>query len=132
MTPAELHRAIADQRIPALLCLYGEERYLREQAWRRVLDAVVPVEERDFNFEQFEGREVRGNKLVDAARTLPVFAQRRLILVKDAESIPTAEQEVLLTYLQTPLPETVLLLICDKIDTRRKLFLEFKKSGALV
>lgn len=132
MNPGELQRAIGEQRLPALLCLCGEENYLVEQAWRGVLAAVVPEEARDFNYQVFQGKEVKAATLTDALRTLPVFAPRRLVLVKNAQEIPAAEQEGLLDYLKDPLPEAVLLLVCDKIDARRKFFQAIKKHGELV
>jgi DNA polymerase-3 subunit delta len=132
MTQAELQRALAEHRIPPLLCLYGAEGYLVERTWRRILDLVVPADARDFNFQQFAGRETRAVTLLDAVQTLPVFSPRRLVLVKAVEDLPAAEQEALLPYLKNPLPETVLLLVGEKIDTRRKLFLELRKAGVLV
>ncbi len=132
MTQAELQRAIAEHRIPPLLCLYGSEGYLIERAWRRILDQVVPPEARDFNFQQFTGREARAASILDSVQTLPVFSPRRMVLVREVEELPAGEQESLLPYLKNPLPETVLLLAGGKIDTRRKLFLELRKSGALV
>ncbi|AMV72014.1 DNA polymerase III subunit delta [Desulfuromonas carbonis] len=132
MTPAELHRALADHKVPPLLCLHGEEGFLVEQAWRQILAELVPADARDFNFQQFQGKEARAAAVLDAVQTLPVFAPRRLVLIKNAQDLPTAEQDGLLEYLRNPLPESVLLLVCDKIDARRKLFQAFKKVGALV
>jgi DNA polymerase III subunit delta len=132
MTPAELQRAIAKQRIPSLLCVCGEESYLVEQAWRQVLDATVPEDARDFNFQQFQGKETKAGALLDALRTLPVFAPRRLVLIKNGHELPAAEQDGLLDYLRAPLPESVLLLVCAKVDARRKFFQAFKKAGGLL
>ncbi len=132
MTPAELQRAIAEQRIPSLLCVCGEESYLVEQAWRQVLAAAVPEDARDFNFQQFQGKEAKAATLLDALLTLPVFAPRRLVLVKNAHELPAAEQDGLLDYLHAPLQESVLLLVCAKVDARRKFFQAFKKAGGLL
>ena len=93
MTPAELQRALDEQRIPSLLCLCGEESYLVEQAWRQVLAAAVPADARDFNFQQFQGKEAKAATLLDALRTLPVFAPRRLVLIKNGHELPAAEQD---------------------------------------
>jgi DNA polymerase-3 subunit delta len=61
-----------------------------------------------------------------------MFAERRLVTIRDAHLIPAAEQEKLLSYLDNPASDTCLLLIADKIDSRRKLFQQFKKKGTLV
>lgn len=132
MTQAELQRAIRDRRLPPVLCLHGEESFLAEQAWRAILETLVPPEARDFNFQQFPGRETRAEALLDAVRTLPVFTDRRLVLVKDAQELPAAELDALLDYLSDPVPESLLLLVCAKIDGRRKFFQALKKQQALV
>lgn len=132
MTPAELNRMLDERRVPPLLLLYGEEGFLLERAQQRIRDLVVPPEGRDFNFHVFQGREARGETVLDAARTLPVFAPRRLVLVKDLQHLPAAELDSLLPYLRDPSPETVLLLTADKIDARRKFYQEFKKAGEMV
>lgn len=132
MTHAELNRAIGERRIPSLLFLYGEETFLLEQAVQRTRDAVVPTEARDFNYSVFHGRETPVEVILDTARTFPVFSPRRLVLVKEAQEISAAALDAFLPYLADAAPETVLLFTADKIDARRKFFLEFKKHGALV
>lgn len=132
MTPAELNKMLDERHFPPLLLLHGEEGFLLERAQHRVRDLAIPPECRDFNFHVFQGREVKGDSILDAARTLPVFNSRRLVLVKDIQHSPAAELETLLGYLQDPSPETILLLTADKIDARRKFFQEFKKRGEIV
>lgn len=132
MTPAELNRMLDERRFPPLLLLYGEENFLLDRAQQRVRDLAVPPEARDFNYHVFQGREVKGESVLDAARTLPVFSPRRLILVKDLQHVPASEFDAILPYLRDPSPETVLLLTADKIDARRKFFQEFKKTGEMV
>jgi DNA polymerase-3 subunit delta len=71
-------------------------------------------------------------EIVDAAQTLPMFAERRAVLVKRAEQLKADALEVMLPYILNPAPGTCLLLTGTKIDQRKKFFLEFKKHGVLV
>jgi len=132
MKPAELQRTLKEKPIPSLLCLYGEERYILERTVAQIIDLAVPPEARDFNFQVFHGKEASGEAVLDAIRTLPVFAPRRMILVKDIHECKAAELEVFLPTLQDLGPEMVLLCTADKIDLRKKFFQEFKKRGNLV
>ncbi|OHB33118.1 MAG: DNA polymerase III subunit delta [Desulfuromonadaceae bacterium GWC2_58_13] len=132
MTPAELSRAIDNKEFPNLLFLYGEETYLLEKCLRQLLDAAVPVVDRDFNFDNLSARDIRVEAIIDQARTFPVFAVHRLVLIKDAQHLSSDSLDDLVPYLQDPSPETVLVFVSDKIDGRRKFFQEFKKRGALV
>lgn len=132
MKPAEFDRILKEQKIAPLLLLYGEETFLLDRTLEQILDAVVLPADRDFNFQLFRGREARGSAILDSVRTLPVFASRRLVLIREADHLPAAEAEILLPYLANPAPESVLVLIAEKIDARRKFYQEFRKHGQMV
>ncbi len=132
MTVQELDRAIADHRFPNLLYLYGEETFLIERAIQRLRDAALPPDSWDFNLTVVHGRDLVAGRLLEVLQTFPLFAQYRLVLVKDAQLIPAAQLEGLLEYLRQPVPESLLVFSGDKIDGRKKFFQDFKKCGELV
>jgi DNA polymerase III subunit delta len=132
MTPVELKKALRERRFPALLFLYGEERFFLERTIETLQKIAIPENCRDFNLQVFFGKEARAAEILDSARTFPVFNEHRLILVRDAHLVPAAELELLIPYLKDPAPETILLFTSDKIDSRRKFFQQFKKHGQLV
>lgn len=132
MTADELMRKLRANQIPELILLYGQEPYLLQRAAKAVRRAVLSAENDDFNDNQFYGKEVTAAQIIEAALTLPVFAPRRLVTVKDAHQIPAAELDGLLGYLKDPAPETCLLLVAEKIDSRRKFYQQCKKVGSLV
>lgn len=131
MTPGELKKALKSRQFPPLLLMYGEERFL-EETLAHLLKLVVPSEGRDFNYNLFHGKTARGAEVYDVARTFPVFATLRLVVVRDVQFLAAAELDKLLPYLQDPVAETVLVLTADKIDGRRKFYQQFKKRGVLV
>ncbi|ABK99345.1 DNA polymerase III subunit delta [Pelobacter propionicus] len=132
MTPQELETSIRGGRLPLLCYLYGEESFLIERATRLLLEKAVDPSLKDFNFNVFFGNESRGIDIVDAALTLPMFAERRAVLVKRAELLKVDALEVLLEYLRNPATGTCLVFNGLKIDQRKKFFQELKKQGALV
>lgn len=129
MSYANLQRDLKGDNIPSLYLLYGEEGYFLEKGLRLVLDTLCPPENRDFNFDTFSGRELLADKVLDIANTLPLFATRRLVLIKETQNIPAAQLDRLLPYLQHPAPETVMVFVADKIDGRKKFFQVLKKQG---
>lgn len=131
MKPAELDQVLQGRNLPPLLLLHGEETFLADQALHR-LRTLVPKEARDFNLDVFRGREVRTEKVLDTARTFPVFSAIRLVIVRETEDIPAAELEAFIPYLLDPAPETVMVFTAGKIDGRRKFFQEFRKRGEIV
>ena len=131
MKPDEFDRAVAKGDLGPLYYLYGDEPYLLEKALKRLLDTVVP-DFRDFNLNIFYGKECKGVEAADAAQTLPMFAERRAVVIKEADALSAAALETLAGYIQSPSPSTVLVLVGEKPDQRKKFILDFKKKGEMV
>ena len=132
MTSQEFETSIAKGVIPPVCFLYGEESFLVERTADRVLKAAIDPSLKDFNFNVYYGNESKGIDIVDTAQTLPMFAERRVVLVKRAEQLKADALEILLPYVMKPSESTCLLMTGTKIDQRKKFFLEFKKHGTLV
>ena len=132
MTSQEFETLIRKGTIPSVCYLYGEESFLLERTTRSLLDRAIDPSLKDFNFNVFYGNESKGVDILDAAQTLPMFAERRAVLVKRAENLTAAACEVLLSYLHNPAPGTCLIFTGTKIDQRKKFFLDLKKHGTLV
>ena len=132
MTSQEFETALKKGIIPAVCFLYGEESFLVDRAVRLLLDRAIDPSLKDFNFNVFYGNESKGIDIADAAQTLPMFAERRAVLVKRAEGLSAVAGEVLLPYIQNPCPSTCLIFTGTKVDHRKKFFTELKKHGALV
>jgi len=132
LKPTEFQKSLETGKIPSLVYLYGEEKFLLERTLEEVREKIVIEAVRDFNLSVFHARESAVPEILDAARTLPVLSSHRLVVVHDAHQFNASEQERFLDYLKAPCPETVLVFVGQSIDARRKFFQEFKKRGALV
>ncbi|MFZ2948046.1 MAG: DNA polymerase III subunit delta, partial [Desulfuromonadaceae bacterium] len=132
MTPQEFETSLKKGTVPPVCFLYGEEQFLVERAVGLLLDRAIDPSLKDFNFNVYYGNESKGVDIVDAAQTLPMFAERRAVLVKRAEQLKAEALDAMLPYIKNPSSGTCLLLTGTKIDQRKKFFLEFKKHGVLV
>ena len=83
MSLNELQKILQAGTIPGLILLYGQEGFFVEQGLRAVRDAVVAPAERDFNLTQFHGKDFEPVEVLEQARTYPVFAARRLVIIKN-------------------------------------------------
>jgi DNA polymerase-3 subunit delta len=109
--------------------LASAEPLLLSRAVAEITDAAVPPASRAFNLDQLEGKGLGAATLVNTARTLPMMGKRRLVLVRDADAAGADTLNALVPYLEKPVPETVLVLVCGKIDGRLKFFATAKKKG---
>ena len=104
----------------------------------RQLVCPVNAPAADFNFDLFTGKEAKLTRVLDAAKTLPAFAARRLVIVRQAHlllegrSVRDEDIEAVIRYLEHPSDTTTLIFIADKWDGRTKLYRAFKKKNATV
>jgi DNA polymerase-3 subunit delta len=113
--------------------VYGKERFLVTRAANAIRDAVLEERSRAFNLDVIDCKEVKapGQRIVAAARTLPMLAQRRLVLVRDADEFGAPDFESLSEYLADPAPTTCLLMVAATADQRRRFFTDLKKVGVI-
>jgi DNA polymerase-3 subunit delta len=92
----------AGQQPAPLYLLFGEEEFLIQQALRAFEEAASrsPFPAR----EGYLGKEVVARELVESACTLPLGGGFRLIIIDEAQSIPAAERERLMAYVEGPCP----------------------------
>ncbi len=132
MTPDVLQQAINSRNLPPVLFLYGGEPFLRQKALQQIEKSVLSPGSEDFNRHIFHAKGLALEQVLESALTYPAFAERRLVVVKDAHALTASDYDGLISYIQKPAPETCLVFSGDKIDSRRKFFQNLKKIDALV
>ena len=132
MKPDEFAKSLQKGDIGPLYYFHGDEPYLIERGVKGLLSRTVSPDSRDFNLEIFYGKECKGDEIAAASQTLPMFADLRVVLVKRSGELTSAALEILTEYVTDPSPSTCLIFEGEKIDQRKRFFLEFKKRGNLV
>ena len=112
--------------------LVGSERLLVERVVSAVRAAIESAGTPGFNVDRFEGKGLDAATVVSVARTLPMMAQRRFVLVRHVDAMTPSEQTSLADYLTDPNESTTLVLTADKLDGRGKLAKAAKKTGTLI
>jgi DNA polymerase-3 subunit delta len=115
-----------------LVYLCGDERFLVDRALEMIKAAMLVPATKDFNYEVLHGKEAGVARILACARTLPMMAPRRLIVVRDADALSADELGQLSGYIASPAPETCLCMLAEKADLRLKFFTLWKKHGMLL
>ena len=117
-------------RIAPVYVIHSEHPVLVDRAVAAIRDAAVPPAMRGFNYDVVEGK-ATASRILGAARTLPMMAARRMVLVRDVALVPADEHPATVEYLEKPSETTVLVLLTSKLDKRLKLFAAAGKRGLL-
>lgn len=110
----------------------GEEEFLIQDALERLVRAVVDPATKDFNHTVLDGESSSAETILTAVESLPAFAERRLVTLKNAEQIPAAEANRLVAYLKNPSPTTCLVCVAAKFDARRSFFVSLKTHATVM
>lgn len=93
------------------------DSYAAEQAVEKILAEAVGGDRADA-VELLRGDETGWGRVIEAARTGSLFAPRRAVVVRGAESLK-GEGADMLAYLEDPAPRVALVLVAAKVDKRR-------------
>ena len=114
----------------------GEDDFQKEDAMKQLIAAAVEPAMRDFNMEVRRGSEFDAKSLDAALSALPMLADRRVVLIRDAGTLKKDARKVLDRYLEKPSPDVMVLLVessggkTDKDLARRCTPLEFDQLTA--
>jgi DNA polymerase-3 subunit delta len=106
---------------PPVTVIAGSERLIVDRTVDALKQAALAGDAGGFNSDLFQGAALSAQTLINTARTLPMFASSRFVLVRAAEAIPAGEIDALCAYMRKPSPEACVVLVSEKLDGRSKL-----------
>ena len=124
---SDVRKQIAAGKIAPIYLLVGADEAAKIALAGEFLELVEP-DLRAFNVDRLYGGETTGVEVVDAARTLPMMVERRVVLLLHAERLlnPKKESEAtakdlaaLEFYVKAPLDTCCLVIVAEDLDRRR-------------
>ena len=125
---------IAGGELAPIYCLHGNERFLVDRCLAALRKAVLGNEKAGatgLDYDVFDLKETALAQVLGAARTLPMFSKRRLVIAEGIDEVKAAELEPLVKYVADPNPRGCLVLVGDKVDGRLRAFAALRKAGFL-
>jgi len=127
----DICREIANRNFAPVYILMGEEPYFIDKIEELLVKNVLNDAERDFNQMIFYGSDSDVLNIRNTACRFPMMSKYQLVIVKEAQNLNKID--TLSHYIKNPVPSTVLV-ICHKykkIDGRKSVILEAKKTGVV-
>lgn len=112
--------------------LEGEEEFFIDKAMQYAEHHILNEEEASFNLSVFYGKDASWADVINACRRYPMFAERQVVLLKEAQQMKDIEK--LESYVENPLGSTVFVVAYKekKLDARKKFAKTIKEKGVLV
>jgi DNA polymerase-3 subunit delta len=112
--------------------LEGEEEYFIDKAVHYAEHHILNENECSFNLSIFYGRDASWPDVINACRRYPMFSERQVILLKEAQQMRDIEK--LEAYVENPLTSTVFVVAYKnkKVDGRTRFAKVIKEKGVLI
>ena len=112
--------------------LEGEEDYYIDQLVHYAEHSILSESEAGFNLTVFYGKDASWPEVINACRRYPMFSERQVVLLKEAQHMRDIEK--LEAYIDNPLPSTIFVVSYKekKVDGRTSLAKTIKKKAELL
>ena len=112
--------------------LEGEEDYFIDEVVAYAENHILTEAESGFNLTVFYGRDADWTAVINACRRYPMFAERQVVLLKEAQQMRDIDK--LEAYIEHPQPSTVFVVSYKekKVDGRSRLAKVLKEKGELL
>jgi len=112
-----IDQIIEKKAYPSILLMFGEEEYLLESDYSKLIKSMFPDRKNEFDFEVLDGDNTKIKTVVDSCLSYPFMSDKRVVVVKNFEKMCSlrsskinAEFKSFEKYLQSPQETTVLIL----------------------
>lgn len=126
---SDIRKQLASGRVAPVYLILGADEARKLSLAAEIVE-LVEEDLRPFNVDRLYGGETTAAAIVDATRTLPMMAPRRVVLVLHADRLLTPKREseatardleTLEAYVKAPIESSCLVLIADSVDKRRSI-----------
>lgn len=122
LTRQQLTRSLEEGKIEPLYLTIGPEAYFCAEAGCAITEAALQgTLLREFNETHFSLLSMNARQAVAAAEQLPMMSERRVVTISDFAKLREADEDVLVRYLQNPVPTSVVVFVARDLDKRKKL-----------
>lgn len=137
-SPDSILKDLKAKKFAPIYFLEGDEPYFIDLITDYIEKHAIAEHEKGFNQLIMYGKDSPLNVILSNARKFPMMADRQVVIVKEAQSIPDLgkedAQKLFLSYINNPLPSTILVFAHKhkKLDGRGSLKKELDKKTVFV
>jgi DNA polymerase III subunit delta len=130
-TLSELEDALRAADLQSVYLVLGEEQYQCRQAVNLLKLKALHAAYSAFDCSEFSAGHACVSEMLEAANTFPMLSKKRVVLISDAEKLTDTEQDELAGKLGELSPRSMLILLAEDLDHRKKLYRTVREKGCV-
>lgn len=103
-------KALDTGKIDPVYLFVGGAAFLMEEAWKKLLSNLLPMEGKNFNGERVQARETEAGEVIERLATTPMFGGRRLIMVDNVDAWGKGDRAAMEAFVQRIPPSACLVM----------------------
>jgi DNA polymerase-3 subunit delta len=120
------------ERVDPVYHFTGEEDFLKDESWRKIVSLLVPDELKSFNLDLMYGGETSADQLANAVFQAPLNAKKRVLVLFDLHKLSDFSKGMLLKFLPK-LPNSIcLILLSPEVPSKSKFYSALSEYATLV
>ncbi len=129
MTASSIITNWKNKEFKSIYWFEGDEDYFIDEVMEYAEKNILSASEAEFNQTVFYGKDANWADIVNTCRRYPMFAERQVVLLKEAQQMKDIEK--LEAYVENPLPSTILVVSYKgkTLDGRQKFSKLIKKKS---
>jgi len=126
-------KAIKSEKATELIyVIAGKEETLVNAQCSRLLDEIIDPQQRVTGLFSVDGDKAVVSEVLDELRTLPFLADKRVVVVRDADDFVSNNRDLLEKYFDNPCPTGILILTVSTWPNKTHLAKKLTQAGKLI
>jgi DNA polymerase-3 subunit delta len=126
------YESVRKKKFSPVYFFYGEERFLLDECVDAIIEHAVDPGMKEFNFDVLQGSEMDANRVLAIAASYPMMADRRVMILKEFErTLKKGTEEMYAHYFENPSPTTVMVIVANSPDFRKKPYTTLKAHAVV-
>ncbi len=115
-------------KIHQVYFLTEEESFLKDKTFELLQKKIVSQKYKDFNLSVFFGEEAKSVQILEALRTPPVLSDKKLVILRNFQSLHISDKNRIINYIEHPIRESVLVIETGKVNLRTDIYAKLLKK----
>jgi DNA polymerase-3 subunit delta len=116
----------------SIYVIAGKEETLVNAQCSRLLDGLIEPQQRVTGLFSIDGDKAVVSEVLDELRTLPFLADKRVVVIRDADDFVSNNRELLEKYFDNPCPTGILILTVSAWPNNTRLAKKLTQAGKLI